>query len=68
MNFLLLNAKIEIILNFYLKEVKAFNVALALFIKFVEPYLLPKTSLNQATDKTFLIAQPAIIHVQSEAG
>jgi len=51
-----------------LNEVKAFIVALALFIRFVEPYLLPKTSLYHAADKTFLIDQPTINQVHSEAG
>jgi hypothetical protein len=54
--------------NYYLNEVKALIVALALFIKLVEPYLFANTSLYQATIRTFLIAPPAIIHVPSEAG
>jgi hypothetical protein len=37
-------------------------------IKFEEPYLLARISLYQATINTFLAAQPAIIHVPSEAG
>jgi hypothetical protein len=54
--------------KYYLNDNNAFIVALALFIIFVEPYLLAKTSEYPATDKTFLIAQPAIIQVPSEAG
>jgi len=37
-------------------------------ILLVEPYLLARISLNQATAKTFLTAPQAIIHVHSEAG
>jgi hypothetical protein len=39
-----------------------------LLIRFEDQYLLASTSLYQATIKTFLAAQPAIIHVPSEAG
>jgi hypothetical protein len=53
---------------YYLNEDKAFIVALALLIKFEEPYLFARISLYQATINTFLAAQPAIIHVPSEAG
>jgi hypothetical protein len=42
--------------------------ALALFIRLVEPYLLAKTFLYQATINTFLTAPQAIIQVPSEAG
>jgi hypothetical protein len=53
---------------FYLNEVKAFKVALALLIILEEPYLLAKTSLYPDTAKTFLIAHQAIIQVQADAG
>jgi hypothetical protein len=53
---------------YYLNEDKAFIVALALLIRLEEPYLLARISLYQATINTFLAAQPAIIHVPSEAG
>jgi len=52
----------------FLKDVNAFIVARALLILLVEPYLLARISLNQATAKTFLTAPQAIIHVHSEAG
>jgi len=56
------------LLFYFLKEVTAFIVALALLIRFVEPYLLAKTSLYPATIRTFLTAPQAIIHVPFEAG
>jgi hypothetical protein len=47
---------------------KALITDRALFMEFEAPYLFAKTSFNQDTDKTFLMAHHAMIHVQGEAG
>jgi hypothetical protein len=58
-----------LIYKFYcLNDVRALIAALALLIRFPEPYLFASTSVYPATERTFLTAPPAIRPVPADAG